>query len=309
MEEKCIKCKKRVGDFYYLGMLLLTAVKYFVGIVGGSRALLYFAIHSTVSIVSATALFLMQKYFNKPIDDEHPYGHGKIEFITNGFASGISCIIALILFLRTDGMVFLSLEGKITPLSPNFSVLMVALIALLVHELGFRSLSCIKLKFGNAEKILKYFPPNRIDSLCSIVVIIGMIFTKIGFTNADNVAAILITIIMFASCFRLYSESVSNLMDRSLPSARMQLIKNVVHEVAVAELSQTDSGITFTPQKVIARLGGGGGAGEKNIWVTVNIKMHENDTMEKFNTIASKIKESIFRADEGIFHVNVEYSL
>jgi len=57
---------------YNLLMLLLTATKYFVAIMGGSRSLLMFAIHSTVNSVISTTLFISNKFSKKAADEDHP---------------------------------------------------------------------------------------------------------------------------------------------------------------------------------------------------------------------------------------------
>lgn len=80
------------------GSVLLAIIKGLAGFFGNSYALIADAIESTSDIFSSFLVLLGLKYANKPADDNHPYGHGRIEplvtFIVVGFLITSATVIA-----------------------------------------------------------------------------------------------------------------------------------------------------------------------------------------------------------------------
>ena len=58
---------------------LLTAMKLVVGLMTGSLGILSEALHSALDLVAAGGTFFAVKVAAQPADDEHPYGHGRVE--------------------------------------------------------------------------------------------------------------------------------------------------------------------------------------------------------------------------------------
>ncbi len=84
MKPECLQCGQRVGWIGVGVNMALVALKVMVGISAGSKACLADALHSSANIVTALAIFLTRKLRDRPADDAHPYGYGKIEFIAAG---------------------------------------------------------------------------------------------------------------------------------------------------------------------------------------------------------------------------------
>ena len=62
---------------------LVTAFKIFVGILSGSAAVFSEGLHSFLDLVSAAVSFFTVREAGKPADDDHPFGHGKIETLSS----------------------------------------------------------------------------------------------------------------------------------------------------------------------------------------------------------------------------------
>src|ERR1051325_6185236 len=63
----------------------------------GSPAILSDALDSIVNIVAALFTLASLAFASRPADENHPYGHGKIEFLASGFEGGLIAFAALIL--------------------------------------------------------------------------------------------------------------------------------------------------------------------------------------------------------------------
>ena len=88
----------RTTYFSLLGNVSLALIKGLAGFFGNSYALIADAIESTTDIFSSFLVLLGFKYAEKPPDENHPYGHGKIEplitFIVVAFLVTSATIIA-----------------------------------------------------------------------------------------------------------------------------------------------------------------------------------------------------------------------
>ena len=84
--------------FSIIGNTSLAIIKWLAGYFGNSYALITDAIESTADIFSSIAVLCGIKYSNKPADEKHPYGHGRIEplvtFIVVGFLIVSATVIA-----------------------------------------------------------------------------------------------------------------------------------------------------------------------------------------------------------------------
>ena len=66
----------------------------------GSTAILSDALESIVNIVAALFTLASLAFASRPADESHPYGHGKIEFLSSGFEGGLIAFAALIIMYQ-----------------------------------------------------------------------------------------------------------------------------------------------------------------------------------------------------------------
>lgn len=74
--------KSRVAVSSVIAAVGLTAMKITVGLMTGSLGILSEAAHSALDLIAAAATVFAVKASAKPADDDHPYGHGKIESLS-----------------------------------------------------------------------------------------------------------------------------------------------------------------------------------------------------------------------------------
>src|SRR5512139_1710182 len=71
--------KKRVAMVSVVAAVFLTAFKFIVGMLTGSLGILSEALHSGLDLIAAVITWFSVRISDKPADNEHHYGHGKIE--------------------------------------------------------------------------------------------------------------------------------------------------------------------------------------------------------------------------------------
>ena len=190
-EQKAIK----TALFSIIGNTALAIVKGLAGILGNSYALIADAIESTTDIFSSLLVLIGFKYAQKPADENHPYGHGKIEPIITFF---------VVAFLVTSATViaYESIQNIRTPHKvPQAWTLIVLGLIILWKEISFQIVSK-KSKETKSSSLKADAWHHRSDAITSLMAFIGILIATIfgkGYETADDWAA------LFASAFILYN--------------------------------------------------------------------------------------------------------
>ena len=84
--------KRSVALHSMLAAAAMTLLKLAAGIVSGSLGVLSDAAHSALDLAGATLTFFSVHVSDKPADENHTYGHGKVENISSFFEAGLMAI-------------------------------------------------------------------------------------------------------------------------------------------------------------------------------------------------------------------------
>src|SRR5690242_20788447 len=74
--------KTRVAAISIFASAGMAAAKFIVGIIIGSLALVSEALHSSVDVIATVITWLVVRVSDRPADEEHHYGHGKLESLS-----------------------------------------------------------------------------------------------------------------------------------------------------------------------------------------------------------------------------------
>ena len=77
----CVKCSKYIGWVGLAANFALMLMNLFIGLVAGSQALVVGSMYSLKDMATSVFVIVGVTVGRKPLDREHPYGHGKIEFL------------------------------------------------------------------------------------------------------------------------------------------------------------------------------------------------------------------------------------
>jgi cation diffusion facilitator family transporter len=210
MEHGIHPIKSRVAAISIFASAGMAVAKFVVGIAIGSLALISEALHSSIDVVATVVTWLVVRFSDRPADEEHHYGHGKLESIS---ALGI---IAM-LYVLAGGVLVESFsrlrEGAPPPtLSAVPFVVLVLDIAVnlwraralhrAADDTGSQALAADALHFAS-------------DVLGSVAVIAGLALSGLGFWWGDAVAAVTVAIVIAALGMRLARSTVETLTDRA----------------------------------------------------------------------------------------------
>ncbi len=185
----------RTTYFSIIGNTSLALIKGIAGVFGNSYALIADAIESTTDIFASFLVLLGFKYAKRPADENHPYGHGKIEpLITFG-------VVAFLVVSATI-IAYESIQNIQTPHKiPKSWTLIVLGLIIIWKEISFQVV-IKKSKQINSSSLKADAWHHRSDAITSIMAFIGISIAIIfgqGYETADDWAA------LFASAFILYN--------------------------------------------------------------------------------------------------------
>lgn len=185
----------RTTYFSIIGNTCLALIKALAGIFGHSYALIADAMESTTDIFASFLVLLGLKYAKRPADENHPYGHGKIEPL-------ITFLVVAFLVTSATVIAYESIHNIQTPhQAPHAWTLLVLGAIILWKEISFR-IVIHKSKITNSTSLRADAWHHRSDAITSIMAFLGITISLVfgdGYETADDWAA------LFASAFILYN--------------------------------------------------------------------------------------------------------
>jgi len=225
--EQILKLKTRVTYVGALTNIFLTIIKIGVGVLGQSAALIADGIHSLSDLISDFFVIIAIKLGSREADHDHPYGHRRFETMA-------TVLLGLGLVVVAGGIAWDAIERLLDTsklLTPNRETLGIAVVSILANEWLFHYTK----RVGEATRsklLLANAWHHRSDAFSSVVVVIGIGAVLMGYPFADAVAAVLVAIMIAKMGVTLVLESISELVDSSLPEEFVREIRRVIKQTS-----------------------------------------------------------------------------
>jgi cation diffusion facilitator family transporter len=208
--------KARVAAISVFASAAMATAKFVVGVAIGSLALISEALHSSVDVVATVVTWLVVRVSDRPADEEHHYGHGKLESVS---ALGV---IALLYVLAGGILVesYTRLREGGTPPVITAIPFVVLLVDIAVNFWRARALhrAAHKTKSQALEADALHFAS---DVLGSVAVIIGLGLSAWGYAWGDAAAAVGVAVMIALLGLRMARSTVETLLDRA-PEGALQ---------------------------------------------------------------------------------------
>jgi cation diffusion facilitator family transporter len=206
--------------------LVLGVAKIIVGVIASSQALIADGIHSLSDLATDFLVLFAAKHAHREADDEHPYGHGRIETVAT-VVLGVSLVAVAI------GISYDAVRRLMTPellLHPGWMALLVAVISVLSKELIYqytaRAARRLRSKMLHANAW-----HSRSDAISSIIVVIGVVATMLGYPSFDALAAVAVALMVAKIGWDLLWQSLQELIDTALDPERVEAIRETIMAV------------------------------------------------------------------------------
>lgn len=207
--------------------LAIAAIKWLTGVFGNSYALIADAIESTADVFSSLLVLIGLKASTKPPDDNHPYGHGRVEVLSTFSVVGFLLISATVIAYE-------SIQNIRTPHeAPKGFTLIVLTGIIIFKELSFQYVKR-KSKETNSQSLLADAWHHRSDAITSVLAFIGisiaLIFGK-GFESADDWAALFASFIIAYNAYRIFRPVWGEISDEQLYDDLIEEIRQIALKV------------------------------------------------------------------------------
>lgn len=191
---------------------VLGIAKIIVGWISNSHALIADGIHSLSDLLTDALVIVVTHYGRQEPDEDHPYGHARFE--TMGTLVLGSLLIAVAGAIAYDSLIRLWQGDNLA--IPGWPALVVAAASILGKEWIFHYTMRIARKI-RSDLLKANAWHSRSDALSSIVVFVGIGGTMLGIQWLDQVAALVVGLMVAHIGWKLMSDSIKELVDTALP--------------------------------------------------------------------------------------------
>jgi len=190
--------------------IILFLVKLYAWYQTNSVAILTDALESTINVI-AGLIGLYSLYLSSlPKDHNHPYGHGKVEFISASIEGALITIAGVVIVYEAVS----ELQNPKTIEKLDLGLILVSLTAVINYVLGFYAIK--KGKKNNSLALIASGKHLQTDTYSTIGIIIGLIilyFTEISWI--DSVTALIFAGFIIYTGYKIVRESISGIMDET----------------------------------------------------------------------------------------------
>jgi cation diffusion facilitator family transporter len=205
--------------------LILALFKIIIGAIGHSHALIVDGVHSLSDLLSDALVVFAAKQGNASPDENHPYGHARIETVFAAVLGGV--LIAVGVGIVIDAMDRLA-SGNIN--IPSAITLWVALLSVISKEILYRY-TLLNANKINSSLLKANAWHHRSDAISSIVVMIGIGGSIYGIPYLDPAAAVIVAMMVAKIGWEIARESIDQLVDKGLDPEKVASISQHISEI------------------------------------------------------------------------------
>ncbi len=207
--------KQEVGTVSVVGIagnLALAAFKFVAGIVGRSSAMLSDALHSASDIAGGLIVMIGVSFSEKQADEDHPYGHERIECIA-------SVVLAIILLAAGLVMGWHAAQSIRTGSyrdaeAPGLIALAAAIVSIAVKEAMFHY-TMRRAKAIDSGALRAEAWHHRSDALSSVGSLVGVLGARLGARILDPAASLVICLFILKASYDIFREAFERMTDHS----------------------------------------------------------------------------------------------
>ena len=211
-----LKIQKRIAVISILLLITKTIAWY----ITGSVAILTDAFESIVNVVAGLIGVYSLYVSAKPMDRDHPYGHGKAEFISAAIeGSMISIAGILIIYEAINNLIHPHVIKKL-----DYGIILVAVTGLVNYIAGS---ICIKTgKKNNSLALISSGKHLQTDTWSTLGIVVGLILILItDLIWLDSAVAILFSLFILFTGYKILRSSVAGIMDEADTSLLEKMVQ------------------------------------------------------------------------------------
>ncbi|HEU5062156.1 MAG TPA: cation diffusion facilitator family transporter [Solirubrobacterales bacterium] len=211
---------------------VLIALKLAAGAITGSIAILTEAIHSLVDLIASVVAYVSVRKADEPADEEHPYGHEKVENLAANIEGILILVGAAVIFYEATHRLVAGAE--VESLGIGIAVMGFSVVANLVVS-GVLSRQARAHDSAALEGDAAHL---RTDALTSAGVLVGLALVEItGAAAFDSITALVVAAAIVWAGIRIIRRSSGVLVDEVLPDSEMDRIEAAIAAARTPEVA------------------------------------------------------------------------
>jgi cation diffusion facilitator family transporter len=194
--------------------VVLFSLKYWAYYLTNSQVILSDTLETTVNILAAIVALWVVRWAAQPADEDHPYGHGKAEFLSAIFEGGLVSAAAAFILIQAGISIFKPAELSSLGIGLYITVgaaLINGLMGWLLIVRG-RQMRSAALKASGVHLL-----SDLVTSIGSLIAL-GLVMIT-GMVIFDSIAAIIVGLYLLYSGIRVMKSSIGGLLDKTDPQA------------------------------------------------------------------------------------------
>lgn len=266
-----------------IGNFFLVFVKLISGLLGNSFALVADAIESLGDVFSSFVIYLGLRVSDKPSDDDHPFGHGKVEPI-------ISFIVVLFLIVSAGFIAHQAIDNIQSSQKMPSPYTLIVLAGIVIYKELFYQFVSKKSKQTDSTSLKADAWHHRSDAITSLAAFVGIGLALLlgeGYEHLDDWAALVASAIIVVNAYFVFRPALGELLDE-------QNHDELIDEVRA--LSEQVSGVIDTEKCYIRKFG-------MRYVVDIHVRVSASLTVAEGHTIGHDVQDMVRKNFPQIEHV------
>jgi len=287
-KDSAVQYRSRIGKFQgWISVAVngfLFIIKLIIGILSGSVSVIADAIHTLSDVISSGIVIWGFNEAEKPADREHPYGHGRAEYIS-------TLIIAILLVFVGIEFIKVAIDRIINPQFGTAELWMITVISLtiVIKEIIARYSEFLSSKIASGTLHADAWH-HRSDALSSGLVLVALVAGRYGYYTVDGWAGLGVALFLIYTGWVIAKEAIDDLIGKPPSLEEVDEIRRIALSV---------DGVLGTHDITIHSYG-------RDKFVSLHLEIDADQSPDKAHDISEDVEtrlESVLNAEPTV-HVD-----
>lgn len=250
---------------------VLFVIKFSLGLMVGSISLMADAVHTLSDVISSGIVIWGFNEAEKPADLEHPYGHGRAEYIA-------TLIIAIILVVAGIEFIEAGIKRILNPQSiyPEWWMIGVLSLTIVVKEITARYALFLSRKIASGTLHADAWH-HRSDAISSLLVVLAMVAGRFGFDAVDGWAGLGVALFLIYTGWEIAREAIDDLIGKPPAAEEIESIRKLVIGV---------DGVLGAHDIIVHSYG-------HDKFISVHVEIDSNESPDRAHDISEDVEEQL----------------
>lgn len=280
------KIVRNISIVGILGNILLSLFKFTAGVLGNSSAMVSDSIHSLSDVFATFIAYLGVRVSKIEPDEDHPYGHDRLECVASLILGLILALTAFIIgYTGIKNIFFNSIE---ITLVPKKIALIAAVVSIIVKEFMYHyTMRMAKVIDSAAFQADAWH--HRSDAFSSIGSLIGIFFARVGYPVMDFVASVVISLFVLKIAYDILKDAIVKMLDTSCDKTYIKTLRKFI---------SNQEGVICVDVLHTRMFG-------NKVYIDLEIQVDGNISLRQAHDIAENVHMNVERTFSNIKHVMI----